>query len=123
MRRLKKADCEVDFFFILDEFSFYPRSRVSIVSDMPEVCQRFFKFFAEIFNAASAFYRVVTYGGSRPLSVAAPAFETDEKRLPEVTYRVPLAGRGLRRRENTSHSLNRCARNTDKTVCLWLAQR
>src|SRR5213080_2472820 len=43
MRRLKKADCEVDFFFI-DEVSFSLRSRVAILSDTPEMCQHFFKF-------------------------------------------------------------------------------
>src|SRR2546430_11020328 len=43
MRRLKKADCEVDLFFI-DEVSFSLRSRVAILSDTPEMCQHFFKF-------------------------------------------------------------------------------
>jgi hypothetical protein len=44
MRRLKKADCEVDFFFI-DGVSFSLRSRVAILSDLPEACQHFFKVF------------------------------------------------------------------------------
>ena len=44
MRRLKKADCEVDFFFI-DEVSFSLRSRVAILSGMLEICQHFFKVF------------------------------------------------------------------------------
>ena len=44
IRRLKKADCEVDFFFI-DEVSFSLRSGVGMLSDMPEACQQFFKFF------------------------------------------------------------------------------
>ena len=46
MRRLKKADCEVDFFFI-DEVEFSLRSRVLILSVMPEACQHFFKFFTK----------------------------------------------------------------------------
>src|SRR5437899_3518885 len=44
MRRLKKADCEVDFFFI-DGVSFSLRSRVAILSDSLEMCQHFFKVF------------------------------------------------------------------------------
>jgi hypothetical protein len=44
IRRLKKADCEVDFFF-MDGVSFSGRSKVPILSVMLEACQHFFTFF------------------------------------------------------------------------------
>ena len=52
MRRLKKADCEVDFFFI-DDASFSLRSRVGMLSVMPEACQHFFKFFTKFIRNRS----------------------------------------------------------------------
>jgi len=53
MRRLKKADCEVDFFFI-DEVGFSLRSRVSILSVMPKACQHFFNFFTRYYPKNSS---------------------------------------------------------------------
>ena len=44
MRRLKKADCEVDFFF-MDDVSFFLRSKVATLSDTLEICQHFFEVF------------------------------------------------------------------------------
>src|SRR6266487_84739 len=49
MRRLKKADCEVDFFFI-DGVGFSLRSRVGMLSATPEACQHFLKFFREFLS-------------------------------------------------------------------------
>ena len=50
MRRLKKADCEVDFFFI-DEVDLFPsavnpRRELKTLGEMPDACQHFFKIFA-----------------------------------------------------------------------------
>jgi len=53
MRRLKKADCEVDFFFI-DEVDFSLRSRVPMLSVMPEACQHFFNFFTKYYSQNSS---------------------------------------------------------------------
>ncbi len=59
MRRLKKADCAVDFFFI-DEVGFSLRSRVVMLSVMLEACQHFFKFFTKSYSR-TRLCRTATY--------------------------------------------------------------
>src|SRR4029077_4058251 len=86
MRRLKKADCEVDFFFI-DEVGVSLRSRVAILSDTPETCQHFFKFLTK-FYPRTRLCRTATYAPARDATNALPVENrADDRIISGVSHR------------------------------------